>query len=160
MLISDLSRLSLTDSDVDNINNLLKQLTDKPKSYDRYGIKRLARQRNVFVHVITDGPKNEIVGMAVLKVDDGRMFTQNYKKAYIGDVVVDSNYRGRGIAEKLMHSLMILARKLNAKYVSLTSNPNNPNRAAAIRLYERIVFKKIGELNGSNYYRMELKQGA
>ena len=60
-------------------------------------------------------------------------------RAIIEDVVVDTNYRGKGIGEALTLEALHLAREAGANGVSLTSNPK---REAANRLYQRLGFKR------------------
>lgn len=145
----------ITNSDVKSINNLLTQLSENSQQYSCHDIKSFLEQSNFFACACLDGQTDKITGLAVLKVDDIRMFTQNYFKGYIGDVVVDENYQRQGIAEGLMNYLINLAKTLNLIHISLTSNPNNPKRAPAIKLYEKLGFKLIGQINGSNYYRLK-----
>lgn len=147
---------SLEEHDIADINNLLRQLTDKHRDYSYDDIQDLLNQNNLRVFAYIDNSVNRIVGMAAIKIDNTRMLTQDYAKGYIGDVVVDENYRGQGIARNLMGHLIDFAMFNNLAHISLTSNPNNPRRAAAIKMYESLGFKKIGELNGSNYYRLDL----
>ena len=65
---------------------------------------------------------------------------------WIGDVVVDSQVRGKGIGEKLVRDAIDRAAARGAKYVDLSSRPA---REAANRLYQRIGFQK----RETNYYR-------
>ena len=60
-------------------------------------------------------------------------------RAIIEDVVVDGEYRGKGIGEALTLEALRLAREAGANGVSLTSNPK---REAANRLYQRLGFKR------------------
>lgn len=155
MEIYVLSTLDLTESNGGEINDLLKQLIGKDRKYTLQAVNKFLSQANLFVLGAFDG--NKIVGMASLKAVETKMFSQNYETGFIGDVVVDANYRRQGLAEKLMITLIEMAKGLDIAHISLTSNPNNPKRAAAIKLYEKLGFKKIGEVSGSNYYRLELK---
>ncbi len=70
---------------------------------------------------------------------------------WIGDVVVDSLIRGRGIGERLVREAITIAESKGAKYVDLSSRPA---REAANRLYQRIGFEK----RETNYYRYLLDQ--
>lgn len=151
-----LSTLKITKFQIEDINCLLEQLTDRPPKYTLKGLSRIIRQSGVYALCALDTYYDKIAGIAILKVDEKRMFTQNYKQGFIGDVVVGKSYRGKGIGEMLMNGLINMAKELKLKHISLTSNPNNPKRAAAIRLYKRLGFKKIGTLNNSDYYRLEL----
>jgi ribosomal protein S18 acetylase RimI-like enzyme len=67
-------------------------------------------------------------------------------RARIEDVVVDETARGLGAGAALMGEALRLAGEEGARTVDLTSRPD---RAAAIRLYERLGFK----LRASNTYR-------
>lgn len=67
-------------------------------------------------------------------------------KAWIEDVVVDGDARGRGVGELLNGAALDEARGRGAKDVSLTSRPS---REAANRLYLRIGF----EARSTNVYR-------
>lgn len=71
-------------------------------------------------------------------------------RAWIEDVVVDGEARGRGVGELLNRFALERARTLGAKTVDLTSRPS---REAANRLYQRLGF----ELRTSNLYRYDLE---
>ncbi len=58
-------------------------------------------------------------------------------RAWIEDVVVDSEARGQGVGDSLNRHALELAEKLGAKTVDLTSRPS---REAANRLYQRLGF--------------------
>jgi len=70
-------------------------------------------------------------------------------RAWIEDVVVDSEARGRGVGEALNREALRLAREHRARTVELTSNPR---REAANRLYRRLGF----QLRETNVYRFSL----
>ncbi|OGM99659.1 MAG: hypothetical protein A3B91_04080 [Candidatus Yanofskybacteria bacterium RIFCSPHIGHO2_02_FULL_41_29] len=155
MFLADLSRVSLLNSDVEDINSLLGELTGRQWQYNRFDLKRLAKQRRFYMVVAVESMR--FVGLGCLKIDDTRWLTQNYTKGYIGDIVVNENFWGRGIGPAIMKELLRRAKECNCTQVNLTSNPSNPKRAAAIKMYEKLGFQKIGELNRSNYYRLDLK---
>lgn len=67
-------------------------------------------------------------------------------RAWIEDVVVDSDARGRGVGEVLNRTALQIAYDLGASTVDLTSRPS---REAANRLYQRLGF----ELRSTNVYR-------
>ncbi len=70
-------------------------------------------------------------------------------RAWIEDVVVDADARGRGVGEALNREALELAHRLGARTVDLTSRPS---REAANRLYRRIGF----EPRDTNVYRYTL----
>jgi ribosomal protein S18 acetylase RimI-like enzyme len=67
-------------------------------------------------------------------------------RAWIEDVVVDRDARGRGIGEALMREAMTRAAGLGATKLDLTSRPS---REAADRLYRRLGF----QLRDTRVYR-------
>lgn len=70
-------------------------------------------------------------------------------RAWIEDVVVDTDVRGRGIGAALNLFALELAREAGAGTVDLTSRPT---REPANRLYQRLGF----ELRETNVYRYKL----
>jgi ribosomal protein S18 acetylase RimI-like enzyme len=70
-------------------------------------------------------------------------------RAWIEDVVVDRDARGKGVGEALNLHAIERARLLGARTVDLTSRPS---REAANRLYQRIGFKP----RETNVYRFEI----
>lgn len=71
-------------------------------------------------------------------------------RAWIEDVVVDGDARGRGVGELLNREALALAAAQGARTVDLTSRPS---REAANRLYARIGFQP----RTTNVYRYELQ---
>lgn len=70
-------------------------------------------------------------------------------RAWIEDVVVDGEARGRGVGEALNRHALGVARGLGARTVDLTSRPS---REAANRLYQRLGFVP----RDTNVYRYSL----
>ncbi len=70
-------------------------------------------------------------------------------RAWIEDVVVDSDYRRRGIAEALNRAALKRGADAGAKTVDLTSRPS---REVANRLYSRMGFAQ----RETNVYRYKL----
>lgn len=71
------------------------------------------------------------------------------QRAWIEDVVVDGEARGKGVGAALNERALDLARELGCSTVDLTSRPS---REAANRLYQRLGF----QLRETNVYRYEL----
>jgi ribosomal protein S18 acetylase RimI-like enzyme len=69
-------------------------------------------------------------------------------RAWIEDVVVDQDARGRGVGAVLNHAAIRLAGERGARTVDLTSRPS---REAANRLYRRLGFVE----RDSHVYRFE-----
>lgn len=71
-------------------------------------------------------------------------------RAWIEDVVVDGDARGRGVGEALNRTALGLAAERGCRTVDLTSRPS---REAANRLYQRLGFT----MRDTNVYRHELE---
>lgn len=87
----------------------------------------------------------EIVGLltlAIFRIPTG-------VRAWIEDVVVDDQARGKGVGDALNRAALTEAARRGAKTVDLTSRPS---REAANRLYQRLGFKS----RDTNVYRYDL----
>ena len=73
-------------------------------------------------------------------------------RAWIEDVVVDADARGKGVGEALNVFAIAEAQRQGALTVDLTSRPS---REAANRLYQRIGFKA----RETNVYRFQISNG-
>lgn len=72
-------------------------------------------------------------------------------RAWIEDVIVEEEARGRGVGEALVRRALECARDLGAREVDLTSAPH---RGAANRLYLRLGFRR----RETNVYRWSCTQ--
>ncbi len=84
----------------------------------------------------------QIVGMltlAIFRIPSGI-------RAWIEDVVVDTEMRGNGIGAALVRQAIEIAQRSGARTIDLTSRPG---REAANRLYQRLGFKQ----RSTNVYR-------
>jgi ribosomal protein S18 acetylase RimI-like enzyme len=89
--------------------------------------------------------KGRIIGtltLALIRIPTGL-------RAWIEDVVVDSEARARGAGNALVNEAIRLASEAGARTVDLTSRPS---REAAARLYEKAGFRE----RDTNVYRHEL----
>jgi ribosomal protein S18 acetylase RimI-like enzyme len=82
-----------------------------------------------------DGNDSTIVGMLTISLY--RVPTGG--RSIVEDLVVDTNFRNKGIAKALVLSAIEIAREAGANGVSLTSNPQ---RVEANQLYLRMGFQK------------------
>jgi len=103
------------------------------------------------VQLIARDPERggQIVGtltLAIFRIPTGL-------RAWIEDVIVDNESRGRGIGEALVRAALEKAREAGARTVDLTSRPS---REAANRLYGRVGFARLE----TNIYRYDLDQRA
>lgn len=107
----------LTVSHVNDINSLLPQLS---KSASPLTLERLNElfDNGTRVFVALDGDK--IIGTVLLCT----MVILVGRKDWIEDVVVDDNYRRRGVATVLMEMAHEVSRARGAKSINLTSKPD------------------------------------
>lgn len=77
-----------------------------------------------------------IVGTLTLTI----LLTPGATFGFVEDVVVDASARGRGIGEALVRECLRIALERGARRIELHSGDH---RQAAIRLYQRVGFKKF-----------------
>lgn len=135
-----------TKTDLVSLNDLIKQLRSNPTSHKQISSDRLRTilgNKNSVVLVVRDGKK--IIGTGTLFYED--IFTG--RDGSLEDVVIDSNYRGRGLGVRLVSALIKVARIKKVGAIFLTSRPS---RIAANKLYKKMGFKK----KETNNYEMHL----
>ena len=136
----------VTDEIVEAFARLTPQLSASNPAPTREEIEMMASSAATTLFIARDPEKGgEIQGtlsLVVFRIPTGI-------RAWIEDVVVDSEARGKGIGELLTRAGLDKARALGAKTVDLTSRPS---REAANRLYQRVGFK----LRETNIYRYNL----
>ncbi len=135
---------------VEAFENLIPQLSAKAKPMKKKAIKKYLEQPNVYHFIYRAVPTGEsplpgldpILGMLSLATFD----IPTGKRAWIEDVVVDSEARGQGAGRQLVEAALEKAAEIGALTVDLTSRPS---REAANRLYVRCGF----EPRTTNVYR-------
>lgn len=136
-----LKESDLTEALEEQIKNLFAQLSDTPT----------IPLREIFLknppYIVVCSVENSVVGMATMAVYEAI----SGRKAWIEDVVVASEYRQKGIGERLTNILIEKANDLNVSTLLLYSNPK---REAAHRLYKRLGFTE----KGSTLFALSLKK--
>lgn len=134
------------------INHLLPQLSASANQLSLESLQQLESADNInrMVYLLlrtenTESTDNRIIGTATLCLCPLLTGT----KAWIEDVVVDANERGKGYARILLEHLIFQARQRGADSVNLTSRPS---RIAANRLYQSLGF----QLRETNVYKMDI----
>lgn len=146
MVIDELSAASLDAALMDDLRRLLPHLTSRSLDLAQETPAALGDPATTLL-VAREQPAGRVVGMVSLigyHVLTGR-------RARIEDLVVDPEFRGRGIGEQLMQAALARARQDRAQVVDLTSNPR---RSAANRLYLRLGFTRWE----TNVYRLVLEE--
>ncbi len=133
---------SLLSSEIEQINILMRELSLGAGLIQKEYLLEMNRGATIILFARLEG---RIIGMGSVV----RIQKISGLIALIEDVVVLSEHRGKGIAEKLCRRLISLAQVFGAHYVGLTSSPK---REAANRLYRRLGF----EIRETNHYRLRL----
>lgn len=140
---------SVDDELVQAMRDLIPQLSSSspPPSHEELAEIVGSDATHLLVARDGDGPGlgGRIVGsmtLAVFRIPTG-------VRAWVEDVVVDGDARGRGVGEALNRRAIEIARSRGAKTVDLTSRPS---REAANRLYQRIGFVA----RETNVYRFDI----
>ena len=119
---------------------LIPQLTGRNSFPSREELQEILQAGNTFLFLAREN--DEILGtlsLVVYEIPTG-------KKAWIEDVVVDENARGKGVAASLVNHALKVAREKGIEKVDLTSTPA---RIAANRLYQKLGFMR----RETNVYR-------
>ena len=139
----------ISQSNVADINNLLRQLSANAKPVDGDAVKRLVSSGG---YLFAARDKEKIVGMATLTCS----FILTAPFGHIDDVIVDKEHEGRGTGAALMRGLIAKARELGLKRVELTSRPS---RKRANRFYKKLGFRLAARSTGkggTNLYRLDI----
>jgi ribosomal protein S18 acetylase RimI-like enzyme len=134
---------SATGQLLDALNHLLPQLSSSAPPLTMADLEGLVESDAVTLLLATNG--DSVVGTLTLvtfPIPTGQ-------RAWIEDVVVDSDARGLGVAAALTTAAIDVATSLGARTVDLTSRPS---REAANALYKKLGF----ELRETNVYRLSL----
>lgn len=133
----------VTDDVVAAFRQLIPQLSSSNPPPSKQQLDRIVSSDACHLLLAHDG--NRILGsltLVIFPIPTG-------VRAWIEDVVVDGDARGRGVGAKLNQAALDLAREGGATTVDLTSRPS---REAANRLYQRLGFKE----RETNVYRYQL----
>jgi ribosomal protein S18 acetylase RimI-like enzyme len=134
----------VTNELVDALARLVPQLSKSNPAPTEKELAAIVASRASVLFVAFDDD-DEIVGsltLVLFRIPTGL-------RAWIEDVVVDENARGKGVGHRMNEAAIEYARKAGAKTVDLTSRPA---REAANRLYQRLGFAK----RDTNVYRLVL----
>ncbi|HKH05652.1 MAG TPA: GNAT family N-acetyltransferase [Acidimicrobiales bacterium] len=99
-----------------------------------------------FVATADDGTLVGVATLVTFRIPTG-------VRAWVEDVIVDSETRGTGVGRAITEAMIERSREMGAVTVDLTSRPS---REAANRLYQRIGFVQ----RDTNVYRYTLRPNA
>ena len=134
-----------TPSTLRDINRLLAILReDKGKTAGTISeLRTILSDKNTAVVTVKDAKR--IIGMGTLYI----VRKVGKTTGYVEDLVVDEDYRGQGLGEKIMKKLIATARLKKASSINLTSRPS---RIAANKLYQKLGFK----VRETHVYKLDL----
>lgn len=136
--IKQLTEKELTSDILNQLLAVLKQLSSSvTEQLIRHAVSSC--QNNVLIAV---NEENKVVGTTTMAF----LYCVTGIRVHIEDVVVDSEYRGQGIAQKLLGEAISRANSINARTIDLTSRPD---KVAANRLYQKLGFVE----RDTNVYR-------
>jgi ribosomal protein S18 acetylase RimI-like enzyme len=130
---------------VEAVGRLLPQLSRSAPAPTDEAVREIVTSPATRLFVARDGPDGAIVGMltlVLLRIPSG-------VRAWIEDVVVATEARGKGCGEALSRAALEAASAAGARTVDLTSRPS---RQDANRLYQRLGFVA----RDTNVYRYDL----
>lgn len=128
---------------IDGINNLLGQLTSSPKEMNEALLRTIVESDRTHLFLAYIG--NQMVGMATLAA----YVIPTGTKAWVEDVVVVNNFRGKHIGKKLVNHVVEYTKKYSPCSLMLTSRPM---RVAANKLYQSVGF----EQRETNVYKIQV----
>jgi ribosomal protein S18 acetylase RimI-like enzyme len=147
-MIKILEVTQVTDEIVAAFERLVPQLSSSNRAPSTEQISEMVESPATIVFIARDEEAgNEIVGtltLAMFRIPTGL-------RAWIEDVVVDTQVRGKGIGKALTLAAVERARQAGATTVDLTSRPS---RVAANQLYQGVGFVK----RETNVYRYSCKK--
>lgn len=111
------------------------------EGYDSSGIQPLIRGSFAFA-VVIDSDDNKTVGM-------GRIISDGVSDAYIQDVVILEEYRGKGIGKKLVKFLLDHCLSNGLLWVGLIAEPEQDG------FYSPLGFRKLKEYVPMKYQKEE-----
>ncbi len=114
---------------------LAPQLSDDAPMPTAERLQRIIESPTTHLLAATDDNGN-IAGVLTLVFYD----IPTYCKAWIEDVITDSEYRGQGIGRALVERALEIARERGADNVNLTSRPS---RKVARVLYRKVGFEEV-----------------
>ena len=134
--------IEYTDNLHSGLNELLPQLSSSASPLSESELREIISSESSHLLIVKeDGSYLGSLTLAIFRIPTG-------KRAWIEDVVVSEDARGKGVGRALMDHAVNLANTLGAKTIDLTSRPS---REAANALYKKVGFK----VRETNVYRYE-----
>ncbi|MDA3894591.1 MAG: GNAT family N-acetyltransferase [Desulfobacteraceae bacterium] len=125
---------------LDALNRLLPQLSSSAEPLTKTDLMEIIKSRSTKLLFAEDNSQiSGILTLVFFKIPTGT-------RAWIEDVIVDSETRSKGVGNLLVQHAIKLAKEMGAETIDLTSHPL---REPANRLYQKLDF----EIRKTNVYR-------
>ena len=139
---------SISSENADAVRNLAKQLGNNYKELSDKDLQEIITSPQSFLFLARHIPTKQVAGMIMAIV-----YRIPYvKKAYLDDLIVDPQFRAKGIGKALMSHAVNFTKEKGAAYVDFTARPR---REESNSLYEKLGFKK----RDTNVYRLIFDYG-
>ncbi len=125
------------------INILIPQVSSSAQALSYAALLDIIKDNAITFVVARDG--GTIIGFGTLAI----YHSISSKRGRIDHMVIDEQYRGQGLGEKLMQKLIDIAKEHKVTRIELTSRPS---REAANKLYQKMGF----EIHETNFYQLKL----
>ena len=127
------------------------KLLDKLYEIEKHCFEKEAFTKQQIAYLLTDynaiglaaRVNGEITGFVIGRID----IVRNVPFGHILTVDIAPSYRRKGIAQKLLHDIEVIFKEKGAKECRLEVREDN---AAAVNLYQKLGYKKMGKLE--KYY--------
>jgi len=140
--------ISFSTENAEAIRNLAKQLGNNYKELADNDLREIVTSKQSYLFLARHIPTQKVAGMIMANV-----YRIPYvKKAYLDDLIVDPQYRGKGVGKALMSYAVDFAKEKGAAYADFTARPI---REESNKLYEKLGFKK----RDTNVYRLIFDYG-
>lgn len=135
-----MKKQKLSPADIEQIKRLISQL-DSTAVFKMESFSRALKNGYICLKRVD----KKLVGMGWIFVRQ----TLLRKQAVVEDMIVDQEWRGKGLGKEILHDLIKWAEKQGVEVVELTTNPK---RIAANSLYRKFGFR----LHKTNHYLLNL----
>lgn len=127
----------ITLNDLSRVFELLNELYENKLEYDKFSQIYQLKLSDINSYYIVAILDNKIVGILTSEIQV--KLHRAKKQSFIEDLIVDKEYRNRGIGKALIQNAVDYAKNNDCEVIELTSHINNEN---AHRFYENNNFIK------------------
>lgn len=131
--IENINTFNLSDNNLRELINVLEQLTSVNIT-DIHRLREYITDINNYTHIYIVKYENRIVGSGTVLIED-KIIHNFGRVAHIEDIVIDSKFRGNGLAKKLINKLINVSKEHNCYKIILDASDN------VVAFYEKLGFR-------------------